>query len=125
MDIIIVGRNGKSCYLPGIVDARSRTVVPAQGAQIRHLPIAVEKGMSYSTVEARDGLTHHLPSIIDAGRLTGRISRQCPQVRHVAIAVKKSGSRARGVIPSTPYHLPKIVEAVAAAEFESRQRTQV
>src|SRR3954454_2962235 len=55
------GRLGSPCHLPEIIDAHALAKEPAQGAQIGHLPVAVEE----CTIACRrSGIACHLSRVV-------------------------------------------------------------
>src|SRR5437763_268367 len=73
------GRIRRAGDLPGIIDGATVTEEAAQGTQVGHLPVAVEKSMT--DAGGRVAATHHLARVVEARADTAAVSRQCSQVR--------------------------------------------
>src|SRR3954470_7588940 len=105
------GRAGNPYYLSRLVDGISTTVRSSQRAQILHLAVTIQKGMS-------TGLAHHLPRLVETPSSSSASFRQRAQIGHLAVTIQK------GMSTGLAHHLSRLVETVGVSGL-TPQRPQV
>src|ERR671916_1210898 len=85
--VVVREANGRGPdHLVGLVDVGGIATRPTEGAQVPHLPTAIEEGMNVSVANIR--VPHHLVGVVDAHGKS-LIASEGAQVHHLPTLVEK------------------------------------